>query len=175
MKILIMTLIMALPLMALGQAADQQQAPKQGQKQEPEVTAPAKGKKKHAAPESTKTQAKPETATNVRGQTKVRGRAPDVNKNEAGARSSKSQTKAKSTSQAKVDVQEFKSRHTEVFSLGRHPKDFFIQRFGANHFRLIGNTYFVFVDGCWVAVDVAGFVFVERVICEGDPDFIVVY
>ena len=40
---------------------------------------------------------------------------------------------------------------------------------------MIGNTYFVFVDSCWVAVDVAGFVFTERVICEGDPDFIVIY
>jgi hypothetical protein len=37
---------------------------------------------------------------------------------------------------------------------------------------LIGNTYFAFVDGCWVAVDVDGFVYTERVICLGDPDFI---
>jgi hypothetical protein len=59
-----------------------------------------------------------------------------------------------------------------VFSLGRHPKEFFVQRFGASHFRLIGNTYFVFVDGCWVAVDVDGFVYTERVICTGDPDFV---
>jgi len=63
---------------------------------------------------------------------------------------------------------------TEVFSLGRHPKEFFIQRFGASHFRLIGSTYFVFVDGCWVAVDVDGFVYTERIICAGDPEFIVV-
>jgi hypothetical protein len=77
--------------------------------------------------------------------------------------------------QTKVNVQEFRSQHREVFTLGQHPKEFFIQRFGANHFRLIGTSYFVFVDGCWVAVDVAGFVFSERVICEGDPDFIVVY
>jgi hypothetical protein len=40
---------------------------------------------------------------------------------------------------------------------------------------LIGNTYYVFVDDCWVAVDVAGFTFVQRVICPGDPDYIVVY
>jgi hypothetical protein len=71
-----------------------------------------------------------------------------------------------------VNVQEFKSRHSEVFSLGRHPKEFFVQRFGANHSRLIGNTYFVFVDRCWVAVDVDGFVYTERVICVGDPEFI---
>ena len=71
-----------------------------------------------------------------------------------------------------INKQEFKSRHSEVFSLGRHPKEFFVQRFGENHFRLIGNTYFAFVDGCWVAVDVDGFVYAERVICPGDPDFI---
>ena len=34
------------------------------------------------------------------------------------------------------------------------------------------TKYFVFVDGCWVAVDVDGFVYTERVICQGDPDFI---
>jgi hypothetical protein len=38
----------------------------------------------------------------------------------------------------------------------------------------MGNTYFVFVDSCWVAVDVDGFVYAERVICQGDPDFVVV-
>jgi len=73
-----------------------------------------------------------------------------------------------------VNKQEFRSRHTEVFSLGRHPKEFFVQRYGASHFRLIENTYFVFVDGCWVAVDVDGFVYTERVICQGDPEFVVV-
>jgi hypothetical protein len=41
-----------------------------------------------------------------------------------------------------------------------------------NQFRLIGNSYFAFVDGCWVAVDVDGFVYMERVICAGDPEFI---
>ena len=30
----------------------------------------------------------------------------------------------------------------------------------------------VFVDGCWVTVDVDGFVYTERVICAGDPEFI---
>ena len=82
------------------------------------------------------------------------------------------QTNVTNTNQTKVNVQEFRSRHSEVFSLGRHPKEFFVQRFGANHFRLIGNIYFVFVDGCWVAVDVDGFVYMERVICAGDPEFI---
>jgi len=128
--------------------------------------------------EPSKPQAKPETGANVRGQTNVKGRAPDVNRNEPGARSSTSQTNVRSTNQTnvnqstRVNVQEFKSRHSEVFSLGRHPKEFFVQRFGANHVRLIGNTYFAFVDGCWVAVDVDGFVYSERVICAGDPDFV---
>jgi hypothetical protein len=125
------------------------------------------------AQEQSKPQAKPETGTNVGGQTKIKGRAPDVNKNEPGARSSTSQTNVTGTNQTTtVNKQEFRSRHNEVFSLGRHPKEFFVQRFGASHFRLIGNTYFVFVDGCWVAVDVDGFVYAERMICVGDPDFI---
>jgi hypothetical protein len=158
--------------MALGQTEPQQ--PTQEQPKETQTTAPAKGKKMRPAQESNKLQAKPETGTNVRGQTDVKGRAPDVNKTETGARSSTGQTNVnQSTSQTTtVNKQEFKSRHSEVFSLGRHPKEFFVQRFGANHFRLIGNTYFVFVDSCWVAVDVDGFVYTERVICPGDPDFV---
>lgn len=71
-----------------------------------------------------------------------------------------------------VNKQEFKSRHSEVFSLGRHPREFFVQRFGASHVRVFSNTLFVFVDGCWVAVDSDGFTFAERMICAGDPDFI---
>ncbi|PYJ48241.1 MAG: hypothetical protein DME87_13910 [Verrucomicrobia bacterium] len=169
MKILMMTAIMALPLMALGQTAEPQQT--QGQTKETQAApAKAKGKKVHAAQEPNKPQAKPETGTEIRGQTNVKGRAQDVNRSEPGARSSTSQTNVNQST--KVNVQEFKSRHSQVFSLGRHPKEFFVQRFGANHFRLIGNTYFVFVDGCWVAVDVDGFVYTERVICAGDPDFI---
>jgi hypothetical protein len=171
MRILTMTVILGLPLMALGQQAEPQQT--QGQTKETEATAPAKGKKMRPAQEQSKPEAKPETGTNVRGQTDVKGRAPDVNRNEPGARSSTSQTNVGSTNQTTtVNKQEFRSRHSEVFSLGRHPKEFFVQRFGANHFRLIGNTYFAFVDGCWVAVDVDGFVYTERVICLGDPDFI---
>ena len=112
-----------------------------------------------------KAQATSQTDTNVRGQTNVQG-AQDVNK---------SQVRSSTSQKTTVNKQEFRSRHTEVFNLGRHPKEFFVQRFGERHFRLIGNSYFAFVDGCWVAVDVAGFVFVERVICQGDPDFIVVY
>jgi hypothetical protein len=156
MKILTMTgiLALALPVMAIGQTTEEpQQSP--AQTKETQTSAPAKAKKT----------TKPETDTNVRGQTNVQGRAQDANRSETTARSSTSQ---KTT----VNKQEFRSRHAEVFSLGRHPKEFFVQRFGANHFRLIGNTYFVFVDTCWVAVDVDGFVYTERIICPGDPDFI---
>jgi cytoskeletal protein RodZ len=155
---------MALPLMALGQTAEQQQTTTQGQTKETQTTAPAKGKKMRPEQEQNKPQAKPETGTTVRGEANVKSGTPETKKNEPGARSS--------TSQTKVNVQEFKARHSEVFSLGRHPKEFFVERFGANHVRLIGNTYFVFVDNCWVAVDVDGFVYTERLICAGDPDFI---
>jgi len=175
-----MTVILGLPLMALGQQAEPQQT--QGQSNEPQTSAPAKGKKMKAPEqEPNKPQAKPETGTNVRGQpqTNVKGRPQEIKKNAPGERSTTNETNVnRSTSQTnvnqntKVNVQEFKSRHSEVFSLGRHPKEFFVQRFGANHFRLIGNTYFVFVDSCWVAVDVDGFVYTERMICPGDPDFI---
>src|SRR5215472_15569245 len=182
MKILIMTAItaVALPFMALGQTEPQQT---QGQTKDTQTTAPAKGKKMRPAQEqeATKPQAKPETGTNVRGQTKIKGRAPDVNKTdvnrtETGTRSTTGQTNVTGTNQTTTTVnkQEFRSRHSEVFSLGRHPKEFFVQRFGANHFRLIGNSYFVFLDGCWVAVDVDGFTYTQRVICAGDPDFVVV-
>jgi len=174
MRILIITAItaVALPCMALGQTTEEPQQA-QGQTKETQTTAPAKGKKMRPAQEQSKPEAKPETGTNVRGQTKIKGHAPDVNKNEPGARSSTSQTNVTGTNQTTtVNKEEFRTRHTELFSLGRHPKEFFVQRYGANHFRLIGNTYFVFVDGCWVAVDVDGFVYTERVICAGDPEFI---
>jgi hypothetical protein len=161
MRILTLTLILGLPLMALGQREEPQQSP--AQSNETQTTEPAKGKKI----ESNKSQTKSETDATLRGQTNAQGRSKDVSKSETGARSNTSQ---KTT----VNKQEFKSRHSEVFSLGRHPKEFFVQRFGADHFRLIGNTYFVFVDTCWVAVDVDGFVYSERVICPGDPDFVVV-
>ena len=155
--------------MALGQQAEPQQTQAQPQTKETEAT--AKAKKTHA-------QAKPETGTDVRGQTNVKGRPQEIKKNAPGARSSTNETNVRSTNQTnvnqstKVNVQEFKSRHSEVFSLGQHPKEFFVQRFGERHFRMIGNTYFVFLDDCWVAVDVDGFVYTERVICAGDPDFI---
>ena len=169
MKILTITAIIALPFMALGQTTEPQQT--QEQTKEAQAAAPAKQKKmRPEQAEPGKPQAKPETGTDMRGQTNVKGRAPDVNRNEPGTRSSTRQTNMNQSTH--VNVQEFKSRHSEVFSLGRHPKEFFVQRFGANHFRLIGNTYFAFVDGCWVAVDVDGFVYTERVICAGAPEFI---
>ena len=171
MRILTLPVILGLPLMALGQNAEPQQT--QGQTNETQTTAPAKGKKMQPAQEqeATKPQAKPETGTNMRGQPNVKGRAGT----QPEAPSSTSQTNVTGTNQTTtVNKQEFRSRHSEVFSLGRHPKEFFVQRFGTSHFRLIGNTYFVFVDGCWVAADVDGFVYTERVICAGDPDFVVI-
>ena len=164
--------------MALGQQAEPQQT--QGQTKEPETTAPAKGKKMKAPEQPGKAQAKPETGTDVRGQTNVKGRPQEIKKNAPAAHSTTNETNVRSTNQTNVNQtttvnkQEFRSRHSEVFSLGRHPKEFFVQRFGANHFRLIGNTYFVFVDNCWVAVDVDGFVYTERVICPGDADYVVI-
>ena len=179
MRILITTVIaaLALPLMAFGQTTEPQQQQAQGQTNETQTTAPAKKKKMRPGEEQTQPQAKPEAGTNVRGQTKIKGHAPEVNKNEPGARSSTStgtgQTNVTGTNQTTtVNKEEFRSRHSQVFSLGRHPKEFFVQRYGATHVRLIGNTYFVFVDGCWVAVDVDGFVYSQQVICAGDPEFI---
>jgi cytoskeletal protein RodZ len=177
MKIYVLTTItaLALPFMAIGQTTEEPQQT-QGQTKETQTTAPAKGKKMRPAQEQTNAQAKPETGTNVRGQTNtsVKGRAQEINRNQPGARSSTSQTNVNTNQTTTVNKEEFRTRHSEVFSLGRHPKEFFIQRYGANHFRLIGNSYFVFLDGCWVAVDVDGFTYTQRVICQGDPDYIVV-
>src|SRR5256885_4359809 len=86
MRILTLTVILGLPLMALGQTAEPQKSP--GQTSEPQTTAPAKEKKMRPAQESNKSEAKTETDTNVRGQTDVQGRAKDVNRSETGARSS---------------------------------------------------------------------------------------
>ena len=174
MKIYVLTAIaaLALPFMTLGQTTkDEQQTTTQEQTKETQTTAPAKGKKMRPAQESPQSQAKPETGTNVRGQTNVQGRARETG---TGTRSSTSQTNVTGTNQTTTTVNkdEFRTRHTEVFSLGRHPKEFFVQRYGANHFRLIGNSYFVFVDGCWVAVDVDGFTYTQRVICPGEPEFV---
>jgi hypothetical protein len=185
-KTYVLTAITALglPLMAFGQTTtDEQQTTTQGQTNQTQTTAPTKGKKMRPAQEQGNQQAQPGTRTesreqmNTRGQTNAQGRTQDVNR--TGTRSSTtigtSQSNVTGTSQTTtVNKDEFRSRHSEVFSLGRHPKEFFVQRYGANHFRLIGNSYFVFVDGCWVAVDVDGFTYTGRVICPGDPDFVAV-
>jgi hypothetical protein len=178
MRILIMTAItaVALPFMAAGQTTQEpQQTQGQGQTKEAQTTAPAKGKKMRPAQaqDQANPQAKPESGTNVRGQTNVKGRA-HVNETQPGAHSSTSQTNVNTNQTTTVNKEEFRTRHAEVFSLGRHPKEFFVQRYGATHFRLIGNSYFVFVDGCWIAVDVDGFTYTQRVICAGDPEFVVV-
>ena len=166
MKIYVLTAIAAsaLSFMALGQTTDEQQTTTQGKTKETQTTAPAKGKKMHPAQNLSNPEAKPEAGTNVRGQTNVKGRA-HVNGTQPGMHSGTNQTTT-------VNKEEFRTRHSEMFSLGRHPKEFFVQRYGASHFRLIGNSYFVFVDGCWVAVDVDGFTYTQRVICAGDPDFV---
>ena len=116
-----------------------------------------------------------EAGTNVRGQTNttVKGRA-HVSEHQPGTRSSTRETNVNTNTSrtTTINKDEFRTRHSDVFSLGRHPKEFFVQRYGANHFRLIGNSYFVFLDGCWVAVNVDGFTYTQRVICPGDPDFV---
>ena len=70
MRILIMTAITAaaLPFMALGQTTEEPQQT-QEQTKDTQTTAPAKAKKMRPAQEQSKPQAKPETGTNVRGQT----------------------------------------------------------------------------------------------------------
>src|SRR5918996_4302877 len=85
---------LGLPLMALGQTTttDEQQTTTQGQTKETQTTAPAKGKKMRPAQEQTQPQAKPETGTDVRGQTNVKGRAQGVNRDQPGARATTSQT-----------------------------------------------------------------------------------
>ena len=170
MRIVTMTVILGLPLLAFGQQGEPQQT--QEQTKERQTTAPAKAKKMHPPQEQSKPEAKPETGTNVRGQTKMKGHAPDVNRTETGVRSSASPTNVNTNQTTTVNKEEFRTRHSEVFSLGRHPKEFFAQRYGASHFQLIENLDLVFVDGCWVAVDVDGFKYTQRVICQGEPDFV---
>jgi hypothetical protein len=102
--------------MALGQTAEPQQTQTQGQTKETEATAPAKGKKMRPAQERSKPQAKPETGTNVRGQTDVKGRAPDVNRNAPGTRSSTSQTNVRSTNQTNVNLHEGERARVQVAS-----------------------------------------------------------
>src|SRR4051812_21429961 len=183
MRIVLATIAasIALPLMALaqGQSTEPQQqdttnaTQTQGSADGTKTTAPTKGKKDVGTRQesSRKADAETSTSTDVKGKADVRTQkdaaAGDMSRSETNTRSTSATTEHTNT---KVNVQEFKTRHSEVFSLGRHPKEFFVQRFGASHVRLIGHTYFAFVDGCWVAVDVDGFTYTERVICEGDPE-----
>src|SRR5205823_14327496 len=106
MRILTITAIVALPLLALGQTTEPQQT-QQGQTKDTQATAPAKGKKMRPEQEPSKPQAKPETGTNVRGRSEVKGSAPDVNKsqpNQPGARSSTNEMNVnRSTSQTNVN------------------------------------------------------------------------
>src|SRR5215470_8023022 len=94
MRILIMTAItaVALPFMAVGQTTEEPQQT-QGQTKETQTTAPAKGKKMRPAQDENNPKTKPETGTDVRGQTNtsVKGRA-HVNETQPGSRSSTSQT-----------------------------------------------------------------------------------
>jgi len=132
---------------------DQQQAPQKGKNQQ-DTEKPAGPSSGHSSREEMKDTSKP-------AKMKSGGTATTTGKSQANV-----------NQKTTVNKQEFRSRHSEVFSLGRHPKEFFVQRYGESHFRLIGNTYFVFVDGCWVAVDVDGFTYTQRVICAGEPEFV---
>ena len=139
------------------------------QQPEEQASPETKAKKSQAA------EAKPGTQKGERGAVKTKetpATSPAKGKKSRAETGTKAGEQTNVSQSTKVSKKEFKSRHSEVFSLGRHPKEFFVQRFGATHVRLIGNTYFVFVDGCWVAVDVDGFVYTERIICAGDPEFI---
>ena len=131
-----------------------EQSPAKGKSSEQTTSQPAGPSSGHSDRESMKDTSKP-------AKMKSGGTATTTGKSQANV-----------NQKTTVNKQEFRSRHSEVFSLGRHPKEFFVQRYGESHFRLIGNTYFVFVDGCWVAVDSDGFTYAERVICAGEPEFV---
>jgi hypothetical protein len=174
-KLITLTLICGLPLLALAQKGDDQK----GAAETVETTKPtAPTKETHTQTKATE-RTQPTTAAEVRENA-------DVKPSTQGSTTTKESThsdaaagtnapaSASSTTHTTANKTEFRTRHSEVFGLGRHPKDYFVQRYGENHFRLIGSTYFVFVDNCWVAVDVDGFSYTERLICEGDPDYVVV-
>ena len=153
----------ALPFMALGQTADQQQDAAKEQTKESQEKTPAKKKKAHAAHPGGQS-----------GDRREHARRDQSQGSGEGHEEVRSQGAFKQDPNEGEQVCSSSRTTAKCFHLVSIPKSL-VQRYGANHFRLIGNSDFVFVDGCWVAVDVAGFVFVERVICQGDPDFIVVY
>ncbi len=83
MRILTLTVILGLPLLALGQTTEPQQS--QEQTKETQTTAPAKTKKmRPEQAEPNKPEIKSETGTSVRGQTNVKGRTQEMNRNEPG-------------------------------------------------------------------------------------------
>ena len=183
MRVLILTAVsaLALPIMAFGQRDEPQQpqAPQQGQEQTKEPATETK----EAAPAKETRPARAQATPDAKRETKAsaqENRAEDANRRDtrkdaaAGARS-ETDVKNENTTKTKVNVQEFRSRHADVFSLGVHPKTFFVEKYGDNHVRLIGDMYFVYVDGCWVSVHVDGYGYSERVICAGDPEFVEVY
>lgn len=62
----------------------------------------------------------------------------------------------------------------DLSHIGRQPREFFVERYGENHFRIVDNIGFVYSNGRWVAVDVDGFNFTEREIGPCDPEFVAV-
>src|SRR4051794_11582568 len=104
MKTYVLTAIAAsaLPFLAFGQTTDEQQTTTQGQTKETQATVPAKGKNMSTGQS---TQARPESATNARGQTSAKGRA-HVNGTQSGMHSTTSQT-------ANINKDEFRTRHSE--------------------------------------------------------------
>ncbi len=173
---------LALPLMAVAQG-DQQN--KDTSTKETETNQAAQGNQpvqgKQTQHSTATEQNAPKAATQEHSQTTnvQADRTGDHKDAAAGASTETSQTHAKTesttTSKTKVTAQEFRTRHADVFSLGVHPKTFFLQKYGENHVRLISNMYFVYLDGCWVSVHVDGYGYSERVICAGDPDYVEVY
>src|SRR5207247_11435224 len=91
MRILTLTVILGLPLMALGQTEPQQT---QEQTKETQRTAPTKGRRRKPAEGQTNPKAKPETGTKVGGQTRVKGRAAEETKNHSGQRARMGATRA---------------------------------------------------------------------------------
>jgi len=103
MKILTLTMILGLPLMALGQTTEPQQS--QEQTKDTQTTAPAKQKKmRPEQAEPGKSYAKPETNTNVRGQTNVKGRTQEMNRNEPGVNRNERHEPDDDSEQAGVQV-----------------------------------------------------------------------
>src|SRR5689334_9386572 len=126
--------ITAVPLIALGQATDQQDDAAHKQKAEQQENTPPHKKKAHHEQPAAQSHNKADANAGAQGGMKAETHRKGENRSD----------RSSSKTTTKVNKEEFKSRHHEVFTLGRHPKEFFVQRYGPNHFRLIGNTYYVF-------------------------------